>query len=136
MAEGLRPHHHQEFEYRTIQYFDKKRHVIVKKIQYMCKITVGISKEHIAIKCVGHANYNTCGDDIVCSAISTLLQTLCYSLEELTKDKIKASLEKGEGYIGVYHPTCKSITLVNGFVIGCREVSHTYPDYVQLEIKI
>ena len=90
----------------------------------MIKITVGISKEHIAIKCVGHANYNTCGDDIVCSAISTLLQTLCYSLEELTKDKIKTSLEKGEGY-----------TLVNGFVIGCREVSHTYPDYVQLEIK-
>ena len=72
----------------------------------MIKITVGISKEHIAIKCVGHANYNTCGDDIVSSAISTLLQTLCYSLEELTKDKIKASLEKGEGYIGVYHPTC------------------------------
>ena len=95
----------------------------------MIKITVGISKEHIAIKCIGHANYNTCG------AISTLLQTLCYSLEESTKDKIKTSLEKGEGYIGVYHPTCKSITLVNGFVIGCREVSHTYPDYVQLEIK-
>lgn len=38
MAEGLRPHHHQEFEYHTIQYFDKKRHVIVKKIQYMCMI--------------------------------------------------------------------------------------------------
>ena len=31
MAEGLRPHYHQEFECRTIQYFDKKRHVIVKK---------------------------------------------------------------------------------------------------------
>ena len=38
MAEGLRPHYHQEFEYYTIQYFDKKRHVIVKKIQYMCMI--------------------------------------------------------------------------------------------------
>ena len=34
MAEGLRPHHHQEFEYHTIQYFDKKRHVIVKKIRH------------------------------------------------------------------------------------------------------
>jgi len=28
MAEGLRPHHHQEFEYHTVQYFDKKRRVI------------------------------------------------------------------------------------------------------------
>ena len=25
MAQGLKPHHHQEFEYRTEQYFDKKR---------------------------------------------------------------------------------------------------------------
>ena len=31
----------------------------------MIKITVGISKEHIAVKCVGHANYNICGEDIV-----------------------------------------------------------------------
>ena len=38
MAEGLRPHHHQEFEYRTEQYFDKKRSCLVKKIQYMCMI--------------------------------------------------------------------------------------------------
>lgn len=38
MSEGLKPHHHQEFEYRTEQYFDRKRHVIVKKIQYMCMI--------------------------------------------------------------------------------------------------
>lgn len=45
MAEGLRPHHHQEFEYHTVQYFDKKRHVIVKKIQYMCMICGHIRHE-------------------------------------------------------------------------------------------
>ena len=38
MAEGLRPHRHQEFKYRTVRYFDKKRHVFVKEIQYMCMI--------------------------------------------------------------------------------------------------
>lgn len=31
MAEGLRPHHHQEFEYRTIQYFDKKGMLLLRK---------------------------------------------------------------------------------------------------------
>lgn len=45
MAEGLRPHHHQEFEYHTVQYFDKKRRVIVKKIQYMCMICGRIRHE-------------------------------------------------------------------------------------------
>lgn len=38
MAEGMRRHHHQEFEYRTIQYFDKK-------IQYMCMICGRIRHE-------------------------------------------------------------------------------------------
>jgi hypothetical protein len=28
MAQGLRPHRHQEFEYRTEQYFDSKRSVV------------------------------------------------------------------------------------------------------------
>lgn len=45
MAEGLRPHRHQEFEYRTVRYFDKKRHVFVKEIQYMCMICGHIHPE-------------------------------------------------------------------------------------------
>nr|DAT92983.1 MAG TPA: YsxB-like protein [Caudoviricetes sp.]DAY68361.1 MAG TPA: YsxB-like protein [Caudoviricetes sp.] len=106
-----------------------------KRGTYMIKITVGISKEHIAVKCVGHANYNTCGQDIVCAGVSVLLQTLCYSLEEITKDKVTYSLKEGEGVVGVYHPTCKSLTLAKAFVIGCRDISNRYPDYVQLEIK-
>lgn len=38
MAEGLRHHFYQEFEYRIEQYFDNKRSCLVKKIQYMCMI--------------------------------------------------------------------------------------------------
>lgn len=45
MAQRLRPHRHQEFEYRIVRYFDKKRHVIVKKIQYMRMICGRIRHE-------------------------------------------------------------------------------------------
>lgn len=38
MAEGLRPHYHQYFEYRTDQRYDESNHAIVKKVQYMCMI--------------------------------------------------------------------------------------------------
>ncbi|MFQ6792909.1 MAG: hypothetical protein ACLRT4_13860 [Thomasclavelia sp.] len=38
MSNGLKPHYHQDFEYRSYQYYDSKRHCIVKKIQYMCMI--------------------------------------------------------------------------------------------------
>ncbi len=45
MSQGLRPHYHQEFEYRSEQYYDRKRHCIVKKIQYMCMICGRIRHE-------------------------------------------------------------------------------------------
>ena len=45
MAQGLRPHRHQAFEYRTEQYFDSKRSCLVKKIQYMCMICGRIRHE-------------------------------------------------------------------------------------------
>lgn len=45
MSQGLRPHHHQYFEYRTEQYLDKKRHAIVKKVQLMCMICGCIRNE-------------------------------------------------------------------------------------------
>uniref|UniRef100_UPI00359C357C hypothetical protein n=1 Tax=Thomasclavelia spiroformis TaxID=29348 RepID=UPI00359C357C len=45
MSQGLRPHYHQEFEYRCEQYYDRKRHCIVKKIQYMCMICGRIRHE-------------------------------------------------------------------------------------------
>ena len=38
MSEGLRPHYHQYFEYRTQQYYDKIDHAIVKRVKYMCMI--------------------------------------------------------------------------------------------------
>ena len=38
----------------------------------MIKIDVKRSRDHIAVSCVGHANYNTVGQDIVCAAISSL----------------------------------------------------------------
>lgn len=45
MAEGLRPHHHQYFEYRSRQYYDKKQECIVKKVEYMCMICGNIKHE-------------------------------------------------------------------------------------------
>ena len=45
MSQGLRPHFHQEFEYDTQQYYDSKRHCIVKKIGYMCMICGRIRHE-------------------------------------------------------------------------------------------
>lgn len=98
----------------------------------MIRIFVSSSDECTSIECTGHANYNNPGQDIVCSAISALLQTLCYSLEELTKDCVKVSLSSGNSFVAVYNPSSKSQLLVDSFFIGCREVANVYSNYVEV----
>lgn len=98
----------------------------------MIKIKIEETSEHIRIEVKGHANYNVVGQDIVCSAISALLQTLCYSLEELTNDKVNISLESGNSFVSIYKPHCKSRILVGSFFIGCHEIANLYSDYVEV----
>lgn len=98
----------------------------------MIKINIKESRDHIAISCVGHANYNVIGNDIVCAAVSTLIQTLCYSLEELTGDIINYSLESGNSSVLIYKPHKQSRLLVGSFFIGCSEVANVYSDYVEV----
>lgn len=96
----------------------------------MIKIKIEETSEHIHIEVKGHANYNVIGQDIVCAAVSALLQTLCYSLEELTNDKVNISLESGNSFVSIYKPHCKSQTLIDSFFIGCREIADSYDEYV------
>lgn len=98
----------------------------------MIKITIKKTHDHISIQCLGHANYNVIGQDIVCSAVSSLIQTLFYSLEELTQDNVNACLESGNALIAIYKPTLKSQLLVDSFFIGCREIANAYSDYVEV----
>ena len=72
----------------------------------MIKIKIEETNEHIHIEVKGHANYNIVGQDIVCSAISALLQTLCYSLEEAW-NSLKLRLEKKLGVITINYGSSK-----------------------------
>lgn len=38
MAEGLRPHYHQDYMLNVIKYYDKKRHCMIKLVTYKCMI--------------------------------------------------------------------------------------------------
>lgn len=98
----------------------------------MIKIKIEETGSHIHIEAIGHANYNVVGQDIVCSAISALLQTLCYSLEELTKDKVNISLKSGNSSVNIYKPSSKSRILVDSFFIGCTKIAGVYSDYVEV----
>ena len=98
----------------------------------MIKITITQTPDLVHIHCLGHANYSSCGNDIVCSAVSCLLQTLCYALEELTGNAVNASLNSGNSVVAIHAPSPEARLLVENFYIGCREISKAYNDYVEI----
>jgi|GEM_PF-3237346 len=55
-----------------------------RKEEKMITVTIGDGR----IMILGHSGYAPPGEDIVCSAVSALVQTLITSIEELTEDSI------------------------------------------------
>lgn len=74
----------------------------------------------------GHAGQAAEGHDIVCSAVSTLVQTLIARLDE-TGEEYRAELRKGHAEID--GPAAESFRTV---LTGLKEISRAYPEYVKV----
>lgn len=81
----------------------------------------------------GHAHYAEIGKDIVCAAVSTLAQTLIYSIEELTADKIEYVSKPGTVEIKYGDLTDGAQLLLNSFFVGVQMIADNYPDNVRVD---
>ena len=93
-------------------------------------ITIHRYPERISIK--GHANYAEPGKDIVCAGVSTLVQTLIQSVEELTTDKIQYDMQPGTVDIKFWCLSDLTKGLVDAFFIGVKLIADEYPENVKL----
>ena len=84
------------------------------------------------IEVTGHAGYASVGQDIVCSAISTLVQNLIFSIEELTKDQIEYDVNAGHAVITYGDLSENAQLLMDSFLIGCQAVAQAHPEYVRV----
>ena len=80
----------------------------------------------------GHAHYAEPGKDIVCAGVSTLVQTLIQSIEELTADKIQYSMQPGTVDIKFRDLSEHAQLLVDSFFVGIDMIASEYPDNVKL----
>lgn len=80
----------------------------------------------------GHAGYAEPGQDIVCAAISALLQVLIRSVEELTGDKIKCVISAGNAVIQYTDLSERGQLLIKSFFIGCDMIAAEYPANVRI----
>lgn len=78
----------------------------------------------------GHAHYAEPGKDIVCAAVSTLVQTLLWSLEGLTEDVVNNVCLRGNVYFKFGNLSERAQLLMDSFFVGIQLVAENYPDYV------
>ncbi len=99
----------------------------------------GESGKPVQIIVKGHAEFAEKGRDIVCSAVSALIQTLVLSIGRLTPYKQTVVNEKG--FLKTeFIPDQQSnddkkalIILLDSFLIGIFEIEKLYPDYITIE---
>ena len=91
-----------------------------------------ISQEKAGISIRGHANYAERGKDIVCAAVSALVQTMIQSIEELTADEIQYSMSPGTVDIKFGNLSEQAQLLVGSFFCGVRQIAEDYPENVRV----
>lgn len=92
--------------------------------------TVTVSRNSICIH--GHAGYAPRGHDIVCSAVTALVQTLIKSFESFTKDKITYEISDGRADIHFGNLTEAGRLLVDSFFIGICMIADEFGDYIKI----
>lgn len=107
----------------------------------MIFVTAEVDKNKILQKVVisGHSGFAKKGKDIVCSAVSILLQSLYLSLNNIgdvkiyyADDKEKVLLEIKE-YVNDVEGELRGITLQ--FILGIKSLSKEYNKYISFMLK-
>lgn len=85
----------------------------------------------------GHANYDMYGKDIVCAAVSALVQTILVTLDEICRITYKVIQNKGFVEVIVFDGdiALKEVqALFKALEIGIEAIGDEYPEYVKLKI--
>ena len=92
----------------------------------------------IRVEVKGHAGYAEYGKDIVCSAVSGIVQTVGASLDLMQKDL--TTQKEGHVMIDVTNIDDKYMhdaqVLLDALVLGCDNIRKQYPKNIKMEEKV
>ena len=107
-------------------------------------INVIVIKEKQTIKTIeatGHSGYAEEGQDIVCSAVSTLMQTLANGLTEVAKASAKVVVDESIPHLSVTlteqdKEKCKyAQVLMQSILLGIKGVADGYRKFIKIKEK-
>jgi uncharacterized protein len=88
-----------------------------------------------AVRAFGHADYDQAGDDVVCAAVSAILQAARLGLEQHAKIQLDASQESGQLDMA-WPPEARDdasvVAIVRTAELAVRQIAAQYPGHVRL----
>jgi uncharacterized protein YsxB (DUF464 family) len=93
---------------------------------------IEVERHNGGITIKGHAHYAKPGQDIVCAAVSVLVQNLVQSIEDLTTDRIEYDMSAGMVDIKHGNLSADAQLLMDSFFIGVEMIADEYPYNVQI----
>lgn len=100
----------------------------------MIMIFAGRRPDRCALHVAGHAGFAEPGQDIVCAAVSTLVNTLAGALTVLECRGVRSKIGRGQARI-----TCTSSGVADllfyAAIIGFIQLQNTYPNYIQMRTE-
>lgn len=103
----------------------------------MTKITVRITGGAVAgIEASGHTGYAEAGSDIVCAAVSAVIQTAGAGVKKYC-DRAEARITGESGYLIRVPASCVNkpevAAVLSTAVLGIRDIAEQYPKHIKLE---
>ena len=97
------------------------------------------NKQFVGFDVEGHADFAPRGNDIVCAAVSLLVQNTINCIEAFTEDRFEVESSEENAYIGFVlneeEPSVETMTLLRALKKGIVDLAGGNPDYISLFFK-
>jgi len=99
------------------------------------------NKSIVSIVCDGHTNYGVLGEDIVCAALSSIVQTALLGLMQVSGIPITYQRDEKKGYlsfvVGEISATERhdADIVLDTMLCGLLDLYETYSDFIQVQIE-
>ena len=107
----------------------------------MINVIIKRDKDKVAkgIEIKGHAGYAEYGQDIICSAVSSLALNMANSVEEFTDDHFEGSVSDDGGYFSFSFPdqiSPESQLLMKSLILGLQNIQRDYgAEYINFRFR-
>ena len=109
----------------------------------MTKVTIFRQSDDIVkVECDGHTDYGVEGEDIVCSALSSVVQTAVCGIVAVAGVNAKVERDEQRGYLLLELPQNMSSeqrhdvnVILNTMLCGVSDLREGYSDFIELEVK-